>query len=112
MEAEERQFLLTTAWFFARHGQTDRARTLCSALVEDNAHDGIAAAALASFQLDAAEPEAAMETLSRARFPKALERAEALLETRTLIALGRAAAAQRRWQRYLDAAKGKSRTWA
>jgi len=112
MEAEERQFLLTTAWFFARHGQVARARTLCAALVEDNPRDGIAAAALASFQLDAAEPEAAMDTLSRARFPKALERAEAMLETRTLLALGRASSAQRRWQRYIDASKGKGRTWA
>lgn len=112
MDAEERQFLLTTAWFFARHGQVDRARTLCAALVEDNARDGIAAAALAAFQLDAGDPEAAMDTLSQARFPKALERAEALLETRTLQALGRSGAARHRWQRYVNSAKGKARTWA
>lgn len=112
MEAEERQFLLTTAWFFARHGQFARARNLCAALVEENPRDGVPAAALAVFQLEAAEPEAALDTLSAARFPKTLERAEALLETRSLLALGRTAAARRRWQRYLDSTKGRTRTWA
>lgn len=112
MELDERQFLLTTAWFFARHGQVARARTLCAALVEDDPRDGVSAAALAAFRLDEGDPEGALEALARARFPKALERAEAMLETRTLKELGRAGAAERRWQRYLSAAKGKDRTWA
>ena len=34
MPTEERQFLLTAAWLFMRHGRRDRARSVCEALVE------------------------------------------------------------------------------
>jgi len=112
MEAEERQFLLTAAWLFARHGQAARARTLCAALVEENPRDGIAGAALAEFQLQGGEPDAALRTLSSARMTKTLDRVAALLEARALKAVGRESAAVRRWHRYLNAAKGKGRTWA
>ena len=40
-----------------------------------------------------------------------LGRAAAVLETRALLALGRKADASRRWQRYIESAKGRSRTW-
>ena len=36
MTADERQFLLTAAWMFMRHGQPARARTVCEALVEED----------------------------------------------------------------------------
>lgn len=80
--------------------------------MEDDARDGVSAAALAALQLEAGEAEAALKTLAGARFPRSLERAEAILETRALRALGRQAGAERRWQRYLNAAKGGGRTWA
>ena len=35
MDPEERQFLLTAAWLFVRHGQANRARVLVEALVEE-----------------------------------------------------------------------------
>ena len=36
MSNDERQFLLTAAWMFMRHGQPARARAVCAALVDDN----------------------------------------------------------------------------
>lgn len=111
MSTEDRELLLTTAWLFARHGQTRRARTLCEALVEDNARDGVSAAALAELLLEDREPEAALKVLKAADFPRSLDRAEALLETRALAALGRDADARRRWGRYLESAKGAERKW-
>lgn len=111
MEADDRQFLLTAAWLFARHGQGLRARALCEALVEDNPADGVSAAALAERMLEDHEPEAALAVLNGARFPRELARAEALLETRALRELGRKSEADRRWLRYVESAKGKARNW-
>ena len=51
MTAEERQFLLTAAWLFVRHGQPLRARALVEALTESDPHDGVSAAALAELML-------------------------------------------------------------
>ena len=111
MESEDRQLLLTTAWMFLRHGQPSRARALCEAVLEEDPRDGAAAAALAHIQLDAGEPAAALETLRAGDFPHALDRAEALLETRALLALGRKDESTARWRRHLEARKGASRSW-
>ncbi len=111
MEADDRQFLLTTAWLFARHGQPMRARTLCEALVEADPRDGVSAAALADLLLDEGEPDRALRVVMAADFPQELARVEAVLETRALLALGRGAAARRRWGRYIESSKGRSRTW-
>ena len=92
MEATERQFLLTSAWMFMRHGRRDRARNVCEALSEG-------------------EPSRAVEVLRAADFPPELAHAEAVLETRALKISGRAAEAQSRWARYLEAKKGASRQW-
>jgi len=111
MESDEREFLCTTAWMFAQHGQRTRARTLCAALVEDNPRDGIAAAVLAETMLADREPEAALKVLRQADFPPVLERTEALLESRALQMLGREEEARRRWRRYVASAKGTGRKW-
>ena len=111
MDSEARQFLLTTAWLFTRHGRGDRARTLCEALVEDDPTDGIAAAALAELLIEDREPARALEVVRGATFTGKLTRAEALLETRALAMLGRRAEAARRWRRYCEAAKGAGRKW-
>ena len=111
MEATERQFLLTAAWMFMRHGRRDRARNVCEALSEDDPCDGIAAAALAEILLSEGEPSRAVEVLRAADFPPELAHAEAVLETRALKISGRAAEAQSRWARYLEAKKGASRQW-
>ena len=55
MEAEERQFLLTAAWMFMRHGQRPRALAVCEALVEEDPRSGVSAAALAELLLDAGQ---------------------------------------------------------
>ena len=111
METDERQFMLTAAWLFARHGQGARARTLLAALVEDNPRDGIVAAAYAEQLLVDHEPDLALQVLRAADFPSSLARAEALLETRALTALGKKDDAERRWRRYVEQAKGAARTW-
>ena len=111
MEIEERRFLLTAAWLFARHGSVERARILCEALVEDDPGDGIAAVALAERLLEDREPERTLETLEAASVPASLARAEALLEARALAMLGRHDEATRRWRRHCEAAKGGARKW-
>lgn len=111
MDAEERQFLLTTAWMFALHGQNVRARTLCEALVEDNPRDGVSAAALAERLIEDRDATAALKVLREADFPKDLERAAALLEARALSMLGRKEEAERRWKRFTRANQGTERTW-
>lgn len=111
MESDDKEFLFTTAWMFARHGQRARSRALCEALVEDDPRDGIAAAALAELLLADGEAETALRVLRAATFPSDLERAEALLESRALVALGREREASRRWRRYVEASKGKDRKW-
>jgi len=111
MERDERQFLLTTAWMFALHGQNVRSRILCEALVEDDPRDGIAAAALAERLIEDRDATTALKVLREADYPKELERAAALLETRALSMLGRKAEAERRWKRFTRANQGSERTW-
>ena len=111
MESDDRQFLLLAAWMFLRHGQPSRARALCEAVLEENPRDGTAATALAQILLDAGEPAAALETLRAGDFPPALAHAEALLETRALLALGKKSESAARWRRHLEARKGAARSW-
>lgn len=111
MDSEDRQFLLTTAWMFARHGQGSRARTLCEALYEDDPKDGLAAAAFADLLLSENEANRALAVLRTASFNAELLRIAAVLETRALAALGRREDARRRWGRYTEQAKGAERTW-
>ncbi len=111
MDADDRRFLLTAAWLFARHGQGTRAQTLCEALVEDDPRDGVAAVALAELRLADADAAGALDALRAAEIPSALARAAALLESRALTALGKPEEGARRWRRHLAAAKGGARTW-
>ena len=111
MEAEERQFLLTAAWIFARHGQRARARTLVEALCEANPRDGVPAAALADLLLADGDALGALRAIRMANFPPELDRVEAILETRALAAVGRRAEGVRRWARYLESKKGGVRKW-
>ena len=111
MDADERQLLLTSAWIFARHGQPARARVLCEALAEDDPRDGVVAAALAELMLRDGEAEPALAVLRAADCPPELARAQALLETRALMLLGRREDADRRWRRYVASQKGRNRSW-
>ena len=111
MDKDEKQFLLTAVWLFAQHGQYARARTICAALLEDNPRDGVAAAIQAELLLEERQAEAALETLRAAEFPPELDRAEALLESRALMMLGRGDEASARWKRFLAARKGAQRQW-
>lgn len=110
MDTDDRQLMLTAAWLFARHGQGDRARVLCEALVEDNPHDGVSAAALADRLLADGEPGSALRVLRGAEYPARLSRPAALLETRALRDLGRNDEADQRWKRHL-ASQNKNRRW-
>ena len=111
MGNDERQFLLTAVWMFMRHGQPARARNICEARVEDNPRDGTAAVALAELLLDEGEAERAIEALRMGDFSPELLHAEAVLETRALLHLGRKREAKSRWRRYLEARKGAARQW-
>jgi len=111
MTADERQFLLTAAWLFMRHGQRARARSVCGALSEDDPRDGTVAVALAELLVDDGAADQAIETLRSAVVPKSLAHAEAVLETRALRLMGRVAEARSRWNRYLESRKGASRQW-
>ncbi len=111
MTAEGRQFMLTAAWIFVRHGQSARARVIVEALVEENPRDGVSAAALAELLLATGEARQALRILRAADFPPELARAEAILETRALGQLGRTEEGVRRWNRYLASRKGGARTW-
>ena len=111
MDTDDRQFLLTAAWLFARHGQGARARTLCEALVEADPRDGVAAVALAELRLAEGDAAGALAVLRAADTPPELARAEALLEARALAALGKADEAAKRWRRHLESAKGGTRQW-
>ena len=111
MTAEERQFLLTAAWLFVRHGQPNRARSLVEALTEVDPRDGVSAAALAALMLADGEGFEALKVLRSADFPPELARAEAVLETRALAMTGRAAESAKRWRRFLESRKGKGRSW-
>ena len=111
MTEEERQFLLTSAWLFMRHGRRDRALGVCEALCEADIRDGVAAAAFAELLLDQGEAARAIEVLRAADFPPDLLHAQAVLETRALRMAGRASEAQSRWRRYLESRKGAERRW-
>ena len=111
MNADERQFLLTAAWMFMRHGQPARARTVCEALVEEDSRDGVAAVALAELMLDAGEATRAVEVLRAADVPPELAHAAAFLETRALRNGGRNREAANRWSRYIESRKGTERRW-
>ena len=111
MDADDRQFLLTTAWLFARHGQPSRARLMCEALVEADPKDGVSAAALAELLLSDGEGDAALRVLQMAEFPEELTRAEAILETRALAMIGRKSDSVKRWNRYIESRKGANRNW-
>ena len=111
MAPDERQFLLTAAWMFMRHGQPARARAVCEALVEEDSRDGVAAVALAELMLDAGEATRAVEVLRAADVPPELAHAAAFLETRALRNGGRNREAANRWSRYLESRKGSERRW-
>ncbi len=111
MTPQSRQFMLTSAWLFARHGRPHRARAIVEALVEDDPADGVAAAALAELLLADGEGQAALKVLAAADFPPELSRAEAILETRALAMIGRTDESGRRWRRYLASQKGAGRSW-
>ena len=111
MNPDERQFLLTAAWLFLRHGRRDRALAVCEALSEEDPRDGVVAVALAELLLSRGEPARALESLRPAAVPPALAHAEAVLETRGLQALGRRDEAVARWKRYLASRKGAERQW-
>jgi len=111
MDADERQFLLTTAWLFTRHGQRARARTILEALVEENSQDGVSAAALAELLLDDGDASRALDVLRMADFPPSLAHAEAVLESRALRMMGKGEESMARWRRFLESKKGASRTW-
>ena len=111
MSADERQFLLTAAWMFMRHGQPLRARAVCEALVEEDSRDGVAAVALAELMLDSGEASRAVEVLRTADVPRELAHAAAFLETRALRKDGRDREAARRWSRYIESRKGADRRW-
>ncbi len=111
MNADERQFLLTTVWMFMRHGRRDRARRICEALCEADPHDGTAAVALAELLVSDGEPEKALNVLNAADIPANLAHVEAVLETRTLRLLGKTAEANERWRRHLAEQKGANRKW-
>ena len=111
MKPEERQFLLTAAWLFVRHGQPRRARSLVEALTEEDPRDGVSAAALAELMLADGEGVEALKVLRSADFPPELVRAEAILETRALAMAGRQDESSKRWRRFLESRKGKGRSW-
>lgn len=97
---------------FMRHGRRDRAYSVCEALHESDPRDGVVAAAFAEILLSAGRAVEALGVLRQADFPRSLEHAEAVLETRALKLSGRSAEASSRWRRYLEARKGRDRRWA
>ena len=112
MSKDERQFLLTAAWMFMRHGQRPRALAVCEALVEDDPRSGVSAVALAELLLDAGQSRRALEVLHGADMPESLAHVAAVLETRALGMQGRMAESTARWRRYLESRKGAERKWA
>ena len=112
MDSDEKQFLLTAAWLFMRHGQRPRALAVCEALAEADPRDGVVAVALAELLLDGADADRALDVLHGADVPDALAHVAAVLETRALKTAGRASEAAARWRRYLESRKGASRQWA
>ncbi|MBR0197337.1 MAG: hypothetical protein IJQ34_04320 [Kiritimatiellae bacterium] len=111
MTSDDRQFLLTAAWLFMRHGKRSRALAVCEALIEDNPRDGVSACALAELLLDVGDANRAIDIIRASDMPRNLEHAAAVLETRALRMLARNAEAADRWNRYIESTKGSSRTW-
>lgn len=111
MSADERQFLLTAAWLFMRHGQRSRALAVCEALCEEDPRDGVVAVALAELLLDTSEATRALEVLQNADIPGDLAHVAAVLETRALKLAGRVSESAARWRRYLESRKGAARQW-
>jgi predicted Zn-dependent protease len=111
MTNDERQFLLTAAWMFMRHGQAARARAVCEAVVEENPRDGVASVALAALMLGAGEAPRAVEALRATDVPPELAHAAAFLEARALRMAGRDREAASRWSRYIESRKGAARRW-
>lgn len=112
MTSDERQFLLTAAWMFVRHGRPARARAVFEALVDDDPRDGVASVALAELLLGSGAAERAVAVLRAADVPPELDHAAAFLETRALKLSGRGREAAQRWSRYLESRKGTERKWA
>ena len=111
MDEDERQFLLTAAWLFMRHGRRERALSVCEAVYEADPGDGVAAVALAELLLGQGETKRVVEVLRAATVPAELAHAEAVLETRALRLAGRGAEADARWRRYIESRKGADRKW-
>ena len=111
MAEDERQFLLTVAWLFMRHGRRERALSVCEAVYEADPGDGVAAVALAELLLERGETNRAVDVLRTADVPDELAHAEAVLETRALRLAGRGAEADSRWRRYIESKKGADREW-
>jgi len=111
MDEDERQFLLTTAWLFMRHGRRDRALSVCEAVYEADPENCVAAVALAELLLEQGETGRAVDILRTADVPDELAHAEAVLETRALRLAGRGAEADARWRRYIESRKGADRKW-
>ena len=111
MAEDERQFLLTTAWLFMRHGRRERALSVCEAVYEADPENGVAAVALAELLLERGETSRAVDILRTADVPDELAHAEAVLETRALRLAGRGAEADSRWRRYIESKKGADREW-
>ena len=89
-----------------RHGQRNRAKSVCEALSEYYPRDGVVAAALADLLLGEGDAEGAIGVLRSADMPPSLAHAE-----RALRQLGRAAEGNARWKRYLESKKGAARKW-
>lgn len=111
MSEEEKSLMLTVAWLFAQHGQTRRARTILECVVEDDASNGVAAAVLAELMLEDGDAQEALQTIRAADFPERLKRAEAMLETRALRAMGKTDEASARWRRFVKSSQGGGREW-
>lgn len=111
MDESERQFLMTVTWLFLRHGRRDRALAVCEALHELDPRNGAAAVTLAELLVEDARAKEALDVLRDADVPASLEHAAAVVETRALRLAGRAAEADSRWNRHLEARKGASRKW-
>ena len=111
MDEYERQFLLTVAWLFMRHGRRERALSVCEAVYEADPGDGLAAVARAELLLGRGETTRAVDVLRAADVPAELAHAEAVLETRALRLAGRGAEADSRWRRYIESRKGADRQW-
>ena len=111
MDEDERQFLLTAAWLFMRHGRRERALSVCEAVYEADLGDGVAAVALAELLLGRGETKRVVDVLRAVEVPVELAHAEAVLETRALRLAGRGAEADSRWRRYIESRKGADRKW-